>query len=107
MWGTVRCPGCQRTRLTLLSITFAVFFAALAIIMSGSDNEFVYLLEQEGDYSHILSTMRFTLLVLFAALMLSIGLYAWAAIRFESKVIHQTRWFLALFSFLFFDGLMG
>ena len=91
--------------ITVLSITFAVFFAALAIIMSGSDNEFVSFLEQQGDYTHIIGTMKFTLLSLFLALIVSLFLYAWSAVRASANVAHQSHWLLIFFSFLFFYSL--
>ncbi len=39
--------------ITILSITFSIFFAAFAIILSSSENEFILFLEEGGFFSHI------------------------------------------------------
>src|SRR5437868_6455509 len=87
--------------ISVLSIIFAIFFAALAIIMSSSDDEFVVFLEEKGDYSTVIAAFRFTLMALFIALMVSIAFYAWATLRLSNKIPFQHFLFLSAFSFLF------
>jgi hypothetical protein len=93
--------------ISVLAIVFSVFFAALAIIMSSSDDEFVKFLEQESGYSKIIAAFRFTLLALFVALIASLMQYAYASARIEGGVQYQSRWFLTIFQFLSVYGLLA
>ena len=45
--------------ISVLSIVFSVYFAALAIIISASDDDFVAFLEETGDYSASLELFDF------------------------------------------------
>jgi hypothetical protein len=63
------------TSLATLAIIFSVFFAALTVLITSGDNEFVKFLEEDGSFSQIVWSFKFTLLVLFVALVLSIGLF--------------------------------
>ena len=85
----------------ILSILFSVFFAALAIIMASTDDQFVKFMEDAGDYSRLISTMLFTLRSLFVALVVSILLYVHSSFRISAGVEHQRRWLLDSFAFLF------
>ena len=60
---------------SVLSIVFAVFFAALAVLITAGDNNFVRFLKKEGLYGTIIWTFKATLLLLFAALLASIVLF--------------------------------
>ncbi len=60
---------------SVLSIVFAVYFAALAIIVAAPDDDFVRFLEEEGDFTRLVWAQRYCLRALFVALTLSIGLY--------------------------------
>lgn len=93
--------------LSILAILFSVFFAALAIIMASTDDEFVKFMEAAGDYSRLISTMRFTLYSLFIALIVSILLYVYSAYRISSGVGCQHWWLLDSFSFLFIYALFA
>ncbi len=93
--------------ISVLSIVFSVYFAALAIIISASDDDFVAFLEETGDYSPIIATFRFSLVLLFVALMYSLLLYARTSYRLVGKIEFQSRWFLLVFAVLFFYSLFA
>ncbi|HYG98345.1 MAG TPA: hypothetical protein VD837_04385 [Terriglobales bacterium] len=86
--------------ISVLSIVFAVFFASLAIIMSSGDDVFVKYLHEEGHYGVIIQTFRFTLLLLFAGLVLSIVLYSYSSAMAVDSAAAQSRWLLISFGFL-------
>lgn len=93
--------------ISVLSIVFSVFFAALAVIITASDDEFVAFLEAEGDYSALLSNFKISLELLFWALVYSLALYAYTAARISRSVKFQRSPFLIIFSFLFLWGLFA
>jgi hypothetical protein len=59
--------------ISVLSVIFSVFFAALAVLITAGDNEFVRFLAEEGLYKRIIFTFKVTLNLLFIALLFSIG----------------------------------
>jgi len=75
----------------VLAIVFSVFFAALTIIMSSTDDQFVEFLEEEQGYTKIVATFRFTLLILFAALLSSLLLYVYTSFRLDASVKYQSK----------------
>lgn len=93
--------------ISVLSIVFSVFFAALAIIMSSSDDDFVSYLEQKGHYTIIIESFQFSLAVLFIALIYAVGIYSftsyWLSVDFKQQ---QNYWFI-IFVFLFFYGMLA
>lgn len=93
--------------MSVLSITFSVFFAALAVIISSSDNDFVRFLEVDGAYSRIISSFRFTLEAIFVALIASVVLYTLAAIQAASDCEDQPKWYIVAFGPLFFYSLFA
>lgn len=95
------------TGISVLSILFSVFFAALAIIMSSSDDDFVAFLEEDRSYTRLVSTFRFTLILLFAALFVALFLYAYTSIRLEGHVSQQSRWWSCAFGALFVYALLA
>lgn len=68
------CASFYNVGISVLSIIFSVFFAAMAIIMSSSDNEFIEFLEEKQHYTQLMFTFYFTLVMLFASLSYSIVL---------------------------------
>jgi hypothetical protein len=92
---------------SMLAILFSVFFAALAIIMSSSDDEFVGFLEEENGYTKIVATFRFTLLVLFVALMYSLFMYVYTSFRIDASAKYQCKWWLLVFGFLSLYGMFA
>lgn len=93
--------------ISVLSIIFSVFFAALAIIISSSDDDFVRFLEETGDYTAIINTFKYSLTVLFIALLYSIILTAITSYWINLELINQQFYFITIFSFLFFYGLFA
>lgn len=95
---------------SVLSIVFSVFIAALAIIMSSSDDDFVTFLEEEGHFSLVLWGFQFTLGLLFAALMYSLLLQSlsafWSAVS-PTPLTHQHKVWLVFFTFLFVWSLLA
>jgi hypothetical protein len=75
--------------------------------MSSSDDDFIEFLEQESGYSRIVSTFRFTLLVLFAALLCSVTYYVYTYVRLQGGAKSQDKFLLISFEFLFLYGLFA
>lgn len=70
--------------ITILSIIFSLFFAALAIIMSSSENDFIDFLEETKGFSELLWSFKITLIMLFVSLIYSIVLYTGTSYCIES-----------------------
>lgn len=104
------CQDIYGIGISVLSIIFSVYFAALAIIISSSDDDFVNYLEEDGVYTGIIWTFRYSLFILFTALLFSLLMYAltsaWIA---SSNVLNQDNLqpsiYFSIFVFLFFYGL--
>lgn len=88
--------------ISMLSIIFAVFFAALAIIMSSSDDDFVKFLDADGDYTRILNSFKYTLCLLFIALITSFALYSRVSyqLSLSSQNIYESKWLFVIFGFI-------
>jgi hypothetical protein len=93
--------------ISVLSIIFSVFFAALAIIISSSDDEFVKFLDETGDYKSIISSFKFSLSLLFIALLYSIILTVISSYFKTLGHINQQFYFLTIFIFLFSYSLLA
>lgn len=99
--------------ITVLSIVFSLFFAALAIIMSSTDSEFVLYLEEKKQFSSLMATFKFTLAILFLSLMYSIILNTTCEFALKSadqKVLHnfeQPKVLFLVFEFLFCYSLIA
>ena len=92
----------------VLSIIFSIFFAALAFIMSSSDNEFVKFLEKDKIFTGIINTFKWTVGSLFVALLYSIIVYI--AIAFKNELSENfvfSKYIIGLFCFLFFYSLIA
>lgn len=76
---------------SVLSIVFSVFTAALAVIISSPDDQFVRWLEAEGLYRDILFGFKLTLLALFVALVLSIAAFSWTVYQIAAGETLQHR----------------
>lgn len=61
--------------ISTLSIIFSVFFAALAVLITAGDNDFVIFLQKSDTYANIIWFYKYTLLVIFVSLVFSIILY--------------------------------
>ena len=89
------------------SIIFAVFFAAFAIIMSAGDNEFISFLHEDGSYTAIVWSFKFTVIALFASLLLALFDYSYAAFRISQKAELQSKYFLLAFAVCFIYSLVA
>lgn len=87
--------------ISVLSIVFSVYFAALAIIISSSDDDFVRFLEQGGHYTIIVQAFEWTLLCLFVSLIYSIVAYILTSAWITDNPTYQTKWLFVGFCFLF------
>jgi hypothetical protein len=88
--------------IAVLSITFSVFFAALAIIITSGDDDFIAFLQTNHTFTLILAFFKFTLGLLFVALMASIVLYGGAALSTAANNPDHHKFFMSLFALLFF-----
>lgn len=93
--------------ISVLSIIFSVYFAALSIIISSSDDNFVKFLDKIGKYRVIIRTFKLSLIILFVALLWSIFMYAFASYLIENSIKEQSKLWLMSFVFLFFYGLFA
>lgn len=100
-----------RVGTSVLSLLFSIFFAALAVIVSSANEEFLVWLAsgtksgEKGDYEKIVSAYRFSLLALFVALVVALWLFGYTSIRMGNGVHDQHKWFLVAFTFAFFYAL--
>lgn len=90
----------------VLSIIFAVFFAALAIILSSGDDDFIIFLEEENNYSIIVWTFKFTLSIIFAALIFSIVYYASISFLLAQGEELHSKYCFTVFTFVFCYSLL-
>jgi hypothetical protein len=93
--------------LSVLSIVFAVFFTALAVMIASGDDDFVGFLRELGIYEGIVQTFRYTLIVLFIALMAAVVLFAFTAISIDMGYKLQSKYALVTFGFLFLYSLFA
>lgn len=96
--------------MTVLSIIFSLFFAAMAILMSSSDNDFIEFLEEKKTFSELLWSFKFTLSILFLSLIISIFLYFGTSYWLESfhqYIWIQSKWLVIILMFLFVYGLIA
>lgn len=75
-----------------LAIIFSVFVAALATIVSASDNDFVAFLEEDKTFGDILFGMSLTLFALFGALIASGAAYILSSWQVALGEQDQNRW---------------
>jgi hypothetical protein len=94
--------------MTVLSIIFSLFFTAMAIIMSSSDNDFIAFLEEKNSFTELLWSFKVTLFLLFLSLILSIILYTGTSYWIDTNinvVWLQNSKLLLLLEFCFLYGM--
>ena len=104
------CKSFYNIGITVLSIIFSIFFAALAIIMASSDNDFIEFLEENGDFTALLATFKITLVMLFISLIYSIVSYVIADYNLttlQDQSVFQHKTFFLIFEFLFCYSLLA
>jgi len=92
--------GVFEISVTVLSIVFSVFFAGLAVLITAGDNEFVKFLEEDGAYREIIWTFKFTLFLLFFALISAIVLFVSVLPLDDLQLYTFPKWLLLLFGFI-------
>lgn len=93
--------------ITTLSIIFSAYFAALAIIVSLGDSEFIAFFDEDGDYTRLIKSFRLALLSLLVALLIAISFYAFTSFLFYGKHSEQPKVLLTLFSFSSIYGIIA
>lgn len=96
--------------MTVLSIIFSLFFTAMAIIMSSSDNDFIEFLEESNTFTELLWSFKVTLFILFMSLILSIILFSGTSYWIETKnneVWIQHSNILIILEFFFIYGMLA
>lgn len=93
--------------ITTLSIIFSAYFAALAIIVSLGDSEFIDFFDEDGDYTRLISSFRLALLSLLVSLLIAIALYAFSSFLFYGKCGEQPKVLLIFFAFFSIYGIVA
>lgn len=94
------------TGLTVLSILFSIYFAALAIIISSSSDDFVLFMEngdgKEGKlYRELLFNFKYSMITTFSALIVSICLYfQMTFILLGHKEYQQPKFYVSFYIFV-------
>lgn len=91
--------------ISVLSIIFAVFFAALAIIITSGEDDFIRLLEENNDYTGIIQTFKYTLAVIFISLVFCIAYYGITSYTLILGTTNQSKYLFTTFSLLFIYAL--
>ena len=93
------CKDAYFVGITVLSIIFAIFLASVSIIMASTDDNFVCFLEERGHYTTLINTFRYTLILLFLSLLISMALYFYTTFLMSQALLVQTKWLFTLFIF--------
>ncbi len=93
--------------ISVLSILFSMFFAALAIIISLNDNNFINFLEEDGYFSKLLSQFRFSLSAMFLTLIIALCLYGITIFSITNPFWGQEKLQINIFIFAFFYSLFA
>ena len=104
------CKSFYNIGITVLSIVFSLFFAALAIIMASPDNDFINFMEEEGDFTDLLYRFKFVLITLFISLIYSIVLFVMTEYKLSTLHVQtgaQHFIFFLVFEFLFSYSLIA
>jgi len=102
------CKDLLNTGISVLSIIFSIFFAALAFIISSSDDEFVLFLEEENLFTELVYSFKWTLWSLFLALMYSLVIYIIVLFKYSGNdrfCLHESA--IWIFCFMFFYSLVA
>jgi hypothetical protein len=86
------------TSISVLAIIFAVFFAALAVIITAPVDDFIRFMEQ-GDqfYTELVRSYRWCLYWLFGALASGMVLFTRCAFVQHPESYHEPRWVIVSF----------
>lgn len=96
------------TGISVLSIVFSIFFAALAIIVSSSNDDFIKFFEAEGNYTALLNTFKYSIVVTFLVLVVSIALSSFTTFMISiTQNYLQSKIILAIYSLSFLYSLFA
>lgn len=87
--------------ISILAIVFSLFIAALTLIISAGDNEFVLYLEEKQYYSTFMHTFKYTASVLLISLLCSLTIYCITTYWIGLHWVNQSKWWLVIFFSLF------
>lgn len=87
--------------ISVLAIVFSVFFAALAIIISSGNDDFIIFIDKEGIFDGLMGTFKSTIGVIFCSLILFLFYYGTMLMLIENQVNLHSKWFFLAFGFLF------
>lgn len=93
--------------ISVLSIIFGIFFAALAFIISATDNEFVKLLEEKKYFTSLIKSFEVTLGSLFIAMIFAIFFYAYTSLKASNGEKLLGKLWIIFFFFLFSYSLVA
>lgn len=93
--------------ISILSIVFSLFFAALAIIVSSSDDEFVKFLEKDNVFTEIVELYKIVLAELLLGLVYTFIIFGLTAYKIAHNLEHQNRFLFLIFVFLFIYGIFA
>ena len=97
--------------ITVLATIAPMFFAALAIVTSLSDNDFIDFLEEDGTYTALLQDFGYSLSIMLAILVVSILLYFYTQYELLNTSYIQPKMvvvsFLFGFSYALFAGFLA
>lgn len=96
-----------QTAISVLSIIFSLYFAALAIIMASYEDGFVEFLEQDGIYTGIIDTFKFTLALTFISLIIALVLYIGTSYFISIKYNYQLKFITVPCTFFFIYSLFA
>ncbi len=88
-----------QTAISVLSIVFAVFFAALAVVITAPSDDFIEFMQQDDGFGRLTWNFRWTLFCLCFALGFAMVLASRAAIRVASREEHELSAFLVTLCF--------
>jgi len=95
--------------ITVLAIIFSLFIAAIAFVMTSSDDEYILILADLGIYAELRSIFEYTLCVFFVSLLYSITAYIvsdyFRNLYDEPYLGH--KFFFSLFVFFFLYSLLA
>ncbi len=82
----------------VLSLMFSVYFAGYAVIASATDDEFIEFLEERGVYSELLWSMKYSIVLLFLTLVISILFYVAVGLTAidASAPCRMTKWVIVI-----------
>lgn len=95
--------GIYNIGISVISIIFSLFFAALAILLTNQDDEFILFLEENNYFIKLIEGFKFTLIALFVCLIVSIILYSYTSyliMKNNDKIVVSTLYFY-IFEFFF------